>query len=96
MARAQKLSDEPRERLGAEIVAELNAELQRLGIDGTTTRYISERHLVRISWPPVTEGALSEEGVEFPATREGLERMRPVLRKWARQKKRVASSEQGA
>ncbi len=76
---SDQLATQPETR----ITAEVSTELKRLGVEGVSVRFVAERAAVRLSWPHHHDGAVSEEGVEFPATPEWLKQMRPVLRKWA-------------
>ena len=54
---------------GEVLAAELRAGLHRLGFAHLSTRYIAERHVLRVSWPH-REGGDAREGVEVPASGE--------------------------
>ena len=60
------------------LAAEVQAELERLGLERLTARYVPDKNVVRVTWQRLG-GTGTPEGVEFIASREWVERMRPVF-----------------
>ena len=83
------------ERTGQALVAEVEADLKRLGLSTLRARYIPERHVVRVSWPH-PPGVGGEEGIEFPASREWAARVRELFGTYARARKRSPPGGKGA
>ena len=71
----------PREQ-GEFLAARLRAQLEQMGLEQMTTRYIPERDVVRMYWPSPKPTAC-QEGLDFPATREWADRMLELLHAYA-------------
>ena len=72
------MGDESRAAEGEALAAEVRAELEHLGLGRLRALYVPEKHVVRVTWLHL-DGNDATEGVEFIASREWVERMRPVF-----------------